>query len=181
MLLDAILINIALFGSFYLRFEEGLPASYIPTYINAALLATVSLLAAFHFFGLYKNIWRYASVGELLSIVYAVSVGAAITIAGTYFISPLRLPHSVSVMFWLLAIVLTGGLRFSQRLRQENSIFLTRNNEQHKVLIIGAGDAGVLALRELKKRDFQGGCGQGFYFYERRNCPQNKRKGYKQG
>ena len=58
MLLDAVLINIALFGSFYLRFEEGLPASYIPTYTNAALLGTVSLLAAFHLFGLYKNIWR---------------------------------------------------------------------------------------------------------------------------
>jgi len=162
MLLDAVLINIALFGSFYLRFEEGLPASYIPTYANAALLGTISLLVAFHVFGLYKNIWRYASVGELLSIVYAVSVGAAVTIAGTYFISPLRLPHSVSAMFWLFAIVLTGGLRFSQRLRQENSIFLARNNEQHKVLIIGAGDAGVLALRELKKRDFRDGLPVGF-------------------
>jgi FlaA1/EpsC-like NDP-sugar epimerase len=162
MLLDAILINLALFGSFYLRFEEGLPTEYIQTYINASLVATVVLLIAFHLFGLYRNIWRYASVGELLSIVYAVSVGAAVTITIVYFISPLRLPHSVSVLFWLIVIVLIGGLRFSSRVRQENSIFTVRNKDQRKVLIVGAGDAGVLALRELKKRDYLDGMPVGF-------------------
>ncbi|MGI6450064.1 MAG: polysaccharide biosynthesis protein [Desulfitobacteriia bacterium] len=162
MLLDAILINLALFGSFYLRFEEGLPTEYIQTYINASLVATVALLIAFHLFGLYRNIWRYASVGELLSIVYAVSVGAACTITIVYFISPMRLPHSVSVLFWLIVIVLIGGLRFSSRVRQENSIFTVRNKDQRKVLIVGAGDAGVLALRELKKRDYLDGMPVGF-------------------
>ncbi|HHV63960.1 MAG TPA: polysaccharide biosynthesis protein, partial [Peptococcaceae bacterium] len=162
MLLDAVLINLALFGSFYLRFEEGLPAEYIKTYINASLVATVALLIAFHLFGLYRNIWRYASVGELLSIVYAVSVGAAVTITIVYFISPMRLPHSVSALFWLILIVLVGGLRFSARVRQENSIFAVRNKDQRKVLIVGAGDAGVLALRELKKRDYLDGMPVGF-------------------
>lgn len=162
MLFDAFLINLALFGSFYLRFEGSLPAEYVDTYLDAVIVSTVVLLLAFHFFGLYKNIWRYASVGELLSIVYAVSVGAALTISVIYFMAPLRLPLSVSVLFWLLVTVLTGGLRFSQRVRQENSIFTVRNKDQRKVLIIGAGDAGVLALRELKKRDFQEGMPVGF-------------------
>ncbi|MCM1564479.1 MAG: polysaccharide biosynthesis protein, partial [Dehalobacter sp.] len=162
MALDAILINLALFGSFYLRFEEGLPDEYVNTYLIAALVASIALLLLFHVFGLYKNIWRYASVGELLSIVYAVSVGAAIVAVAVYILAPLRLPHSVSVLFWLLTTVLTGGLRFSQRMRQENSIFAVRNKDQKKVLIIGAGDAGVLALRELKRRDFREGMPVGF-------------------
>jgi FlaA1/EpsC-like NDP-sugar epimerase len=162
MLFDALLINLALFFSFYLRLEGSLSAEYVPTYRDAALVSTVALLLVFHFFGLYRNIWRYASVGELLSIVYAVSVGAAITIPSVYFLSPLRLPHSVSVLFPLLVIFFCGGWRFSQRLRQENSVFTVRNKEQKKVLIIGAGDAGVLALRELKKRDFHEGLPVGF-------------------
>ncbi len=162
MLLDALLINLALFGSFYLRFEDSLPAEYVKTYQNAALVATVVLLVCFHLFGLYRNIWRYASVGELLSIVYAVVVGAAVTVSVVYFISPMRLPHSVSVLFLLLVIFFSGGFRFSQRIRQENSIFTVRNKDQRKVLIIGAGDAGVLALRELKKRDFHEGMPVGF-------------------
>ncbi len=162
MLFDALLINLALFFSFYLRLEGSLSPEYVQTYRDAALVSTVALLLVFHFFGLYRNIWRYASVGELLSIVYAVSVGAVITITSVYFLSPLRLPHSVSVLFPLLVIFFSGGWRFSQRLRQENSIFTVRNKEQKKVLIIGAGDAGVLALRELKKRDFHEGLPVGF-------------------
>lgn len=162
MLFDALLINLALFGSFYLRFEGKLPNNYMQTYIEAAVISTVALLFAFHFFGLYKNIWRYASIGEMLSIVYAVSVGAAVTVTLIYFIAPMRLPHSVSVLFWLLLIVSIGGLRFSQRLRQENSIFNGLSKSPRKVLIIGAGDAGVLALRELKNRDFQDGMPVGF-------------------
>jgi len=162
MLLDALLINLALFGSFYLRLEGSEFAEYVITYRNAAIVSTVVLLLSFHFFGLYRNLWRYASVGELLSIVYAVCVGAAFTIIIVYFISPLRLPHSVSVLFPLLVIFFSGGFRFSQRVRQENSIFTVRNKDQRKVLIIGAGDAGVLALRELKKRDFNEGMPVGF-------------------
>lgn len=165
MLFDALLINLALFGSFYLRFEGNLQGEYLryfDTHLQASLIATFVFLALFHLFGLYRNIWRYASVGELLSIVYAVSLGAVLSTTLVYFISPLRLPHSVSVLFWLLVIVLIGGLRFSQRLRQENTIFTVRNKDQSKILIIGAGDAGVLALRELKKRDFHDGMPVGF-------------------
>lgn len=162
MLFDALLINLALFGSFYLRFEGMLPEEYVYTYIEAAAISTVVLLFAFYFFGLYRNIWRYASVGEMLSIVYAVTVGAGVTISLVYFIAPMRLPHSVSVLFWLITIVSVGGLRFSQRLRQENTIFSAWNKSPKKVLIIGAGDAGVLVLRELKNRDFQDGMPVGF-------------------
>lgn len=162
MFLDAILINLALFGSFYLRFEEGLPADYFITYLEAAIIATIVLLVAFHIFGLYRNIWRYASVRELLSITYAVIVGAAVTATLVYFIAPKRLPHSVSVLFLLLVIFLCGGLRFSQRMRRENTIFTARNKDEKKTLIIGAGDAGVLALQELKRRDFAEGIPVGF-------------------
>lgn len=165
MLIDALLINLALFLGFYLRFEGNLKGEYLlydTTHLEAAIVSTVVFLLLFHFFGLYRNIWRYASVGELLSVVYAVTLGTAIIVTVVYFIAPLRLPYSVSVLFWLMVIVLTGGLRFSQRVRQENSIFSVRNKDQRKVLIIGAGDAGVLALRELKRRDFQEGLPVGF-------------------
>ena len=162
MLFDALLINLALFGSFYLRFEGKLPDNYVQTYAEAAVISTVVLLFAFHFFGIYRNIWRYASIGEVLSIVYAVTIGAAVTVTLIYFIAPMRLPHSVSVLFWLSVIVSIGGFRFSQRVRQENTIFTGWNKCVRKVLIIGAGDAGVLALRELKNRDFQDGTPVGF-------------------
>lgn len=162
MLFDAVLINIAVFASFYLRFEGALPVKYQTTYINTALISTIALLAAFYFFGVYRNIWRYASVGELLSIVYAVTVGAAFTVSLVYFISPLRLPHIVSALYWFLTIAFIGGSRFIQRVRQENAASATSSKGAKKVLIIGAGDAGVLALRELKNRDYRDGRPVGF-------------------
>lgn len=163
MFFDAVLVNLAAFGSFYLRFEGDFPAKYYQTYFNTAVISTVVFLAAFYFFGMYKNIWRYASIGELLSIVYAATIGAAATVTLVYFLSPLRLPHSVSVLFWLMVIVMVGASRFIQRVRQENAAFAAFwDRVPKRVLIIGAGDAGVLALRELKNRDFQDGLPVGF-------------------
>ncbi|MFA6808651.1 MAG: polysaccharide biosynthesis protein, partial [Eubacteriales bacterium] len=69
MLFDIIMINIAVFGSFYLRFEGELPPEYPVTYMNTAVISTIVFLVAFSFFGIYRHIWRYASIGELLSVV----------------------------------------------------------------------------------------------------------------
>ncbi|WP_041444846.1 nucleoside-diphosphate sugar epimerase/dehydratase [Syntrophobotulus glycolicus] len=172
MFFDAILINLALFGSFYLRLaiEENSSVStdYYSTYIDAAVFATIAILAAFHFFGLYKTIWRYASVGELLSITYAVTVGVGITFVIVFFQAPQRMPYTVSLLFWLTTIFLVGGARFTQRLRQENSKHSSGPEQPKRILIIGAGDAGVLALRELKNREFQEGYPIGFIDDSRR-------------
>ncbi len=166
MILDAVLINLALFVSFYLRLaveeNSSISTDYFSTYIDAAVIATIAILAAFHFFGVYKIIWRYASVGELLSITYAVTVGVGITFAAVFFKSPQRMPYTVCLLFWFMTIFLVGGARFIQRLRQENNIFSSTPKEPKRVLIIGAGDAGVVALRELKNREFQEGYPIGF-------------------
>lgn len=162
MLVDALLINMAAFGSFYIRFEGDIPLTYKVIYTHAAFASTILYLIVFYMFGLYNRLWQYASIGELLSIIYAATLGAGGTVTLIYFMSPLRLPHSVSVLLWLLSIFAIGGSRFIWRILQENVFIPHVPGSQKQVLIVGAGDAGVLAVRELRKRDYREGRPVGF-------------------
>jgi len=172
MLIDAMLINLAAFGSFYLRFERfggGIPLVYYQTYYNTAVVATILYIAVFHVFGLYNRLWQYASTGELLSIIYAVTVGTGGTAAVVYLYGiaqatpqPFRIPNSAAILLWLAMVFLIGGSRFIWRILQENTYDRHIPGAQKQVLIVGAGDAGVLAARELKNRNYRDGRPIGF-------------------
>ncbi|MDR0433977.1 MAG: polysaccharide biosynthesis protein, partial [Gracilibacteraceae bacterium] len=175
--LDIFLINLALLASFYLRLEErpGELAQYRPTYLAAAAAATLIIPLVYRFFGLYRHIWRYASIGELWAIVVASAVGVGAVAAVLFCVSfaagaiPAagafrRLPHIVTVLFWLSVMLLTGGARFVQRVRQLRGRAGGGGSPvpAKKILIIGAGDAGLVALRELKNGVYRYGSPVGF-------------------
>ncbi|HWQ41241.1 MAG TPA: nucleoside-diphosphate sugar epimerase/dehydratase, partial [Desulfosporosinus sp.] len=116
-----------------------------------------------------NRLWQYASTGELLSVVYAVTVGTGATAAAVYFYGvaqnaalPFRMPNSAAVLLWFSMIFLIGGSRFIWRVLQENSFDRHTPGSQKQVLIVGAGDAGVLAARELKNRNYRDGRPAGF-------------------
>ncbi len=161
-IMDILLINLAAFGSFYLRFEGNIPSDYFQTYYHTAVSSTIIFLASFYYFGMYKRIWQYASVGELLSIIYAVSIGTGATAAAVYFLAPFRVPHKAAILLWLLSVILIGGSRFLWRVLQERVFLTDPVSAAKRVLIVGAGDAGVLAARELRNRNYRDGRPVGF-------------------
>ncbi|WP_088188407.1 nucleoside-diphosphate sugar epimerase/dehydratase [Desulfosporosinus sp. FKA] len=162
-LFDIILINLAMFASYYLRFDGAIPIEYKTTYIQTVCIGTFVYIGVFIFFGLYKKLWQYASIGELLSVVYAVTVGTGIIVTIIYFSAPMRLAHTVAVLLWFLTIFLIGGSRFAWRILQENHVFNSPEpGSKSRVLIVGAGDAGVMVAREFKKRFFREGRPVGF-------------------
>lgn len=172
MLIDALLINLATFGSFYLRFEfvEGgiKPEDYL-IYTDTAVAATVIFIVVFYLFGLYNRLWQYASIGDMLSIVYAVTVGTGLTAAAVYIQGiatsappPFRMPNSAAILMWALMILLIGGSRFFSRIWQETPFERRNSGGRRRVLIVGAGDAGVMAARELKNRSYRDGRPVGF-------------------
>ncbi|MCL1791739.1 MAG: polysaccharide biosynthesis protein [Peptococcaceae bacterium] len=179
MLLDALLINIAVFGSYYLRFYEDTTMfrNYMKTYVISAVVATIALLIIFYFVGIYRSIWRYASVRELVSITASSFVGVVVMVIVVYGISLIepseyegiqRIPHGVSVLSWLSVTALIGLSRFIPRVQRMSARVWGGGNGNgaervgagravldgppgaKRVLIIGAGDAGALALRELR-------------------------------
>ena len=161
MVIDAVLINLAVFLSFYIRFavdgDGTIPEEYLLTLTHSAWTATLIYLSVFYIFGLYNKLWQYASIGELISIIFAVTVAAAGTITVVYFLAPMRFPHTVSALMWFSTLFLIGGSRFIWRILQDNIFTPHVPGSQNQVLIIGAGDAGVMAARELKNKNYREG------------------------
>lgn len=148
---DIILVNLSIVTALMLRFDGAVPAQFYATYREMALVYTAIWVGTFYFLGLYKKLWQYASIGELISIIGAVTFGAAANIAYTYFIMDvpaLPMPRSVFLLAWLLNIVFVGGSRLAWRLFRDYAWVPSRGGKP--VLIVGAGAAGAMVARELK-------------------------------
>ncbi len=157
MLVDLVLVNLAAFGSFYLRFEGDIPKEYFWTYYHSAWAGTIIYLFIFTVFGLYNRLWQYASISELISVFFAVTVGTCCVVLIIYFIAPIRYPNTVAVLLWLSTTFLIGGSRFMWRILHDTVFNIHIPGMPKRVLIIGAGDAGALAIRELKNSNYRQG------------------------
>ncbi len=146
---DLALIITAYFLAFWLRFDGNIPAEQMALFINTLPLVIIIRTAALLYFRLYSGMWRYASINDLVSIVKAVSVGSAVLVLPVFFAHVPGYPRSVFIIEWFLLIVFLGGSRFVIRLLREFSPRLLHPGR--RVLVVGAGDAGEMIVRELKK------------------------------
>ncbi|KAF0821738.1 nucleoside-diphosphate sugar epimerase/dehydratase [Cytobacillus firmus] len=116
------------------------------------LVSSITLLLSHHFFAsayrLYNKAWEYASVGELVAIVKAVSLSIMTTgimqqllIGDVYF--------RALMLAWMMHVLLIGGSRFSWRVYRDR--YIKSNIEQKRALIVGAGAAGTMLARQLQK------------------------------
>jgi FlaA1/EpsC-like NDP-sugar epimerase len=167
---DILLILIAVLGSYVLRLELG--AAFIFYFPSALWMMGTALLIkpmVYYLFGLYRRLWIYASIQEMKIIALAVTT-ASIVVSLTmvamfvqgFFVG---FPRSVLIIDWLLSLAFVGGLRFSLRLVAENrrmSNASTGNDQDTRVLIVGAGDAGALVAKELQKNPQLGKIPVGF-------------------
>jgi len=149
LLCDAALVILATVMPYILRFYDSEHTLYhLQGYLLLITLNTAVLLAVFYAFKLYHRAWAYASLGELMAIVQAVTLGSFGTIALSYF-AQMSQPRTVVVMQWALAILLVGGSRLAWRILVEKQK-INVNNRDHRALIVGAGDAGAMVAREAR-------------------------------
>ncbi len=156
---DLLLIMVSVVASYALRLELG--ALFMFYFPWAPVMVAVSLVIkpmVYYLFGLYRRIWIYASTQELKLILAAVTTASMIVslviIALVHIGVIVRFSRSILAIDWLLSLIFVGGLRFTFRLLAESLNQTERNHhlDQLKhVLIIGAGDAGVLVLKEIMK------------------------------
>ena len=152
---DVILVSLALYLSYVLRFGTLYLGSQFRELTSLLPLVVAIRIATFFAYGLYQGMWRFVSVHDLLSIVKATTVGSIIILSVFFLGGELgSFPRSIFVMNWFIVIVLVGGSRFTYRLYREMSLktgtaqFKGQENIQN-VLIVGAGSAGNLILREI--------------------------------
>ena len=158
---DIFLSLISVLASYLLRLELIV---IFPTYQYSLLwmLGIVVIIKpiVYYLFGIYRRLWRYASTRELVLILAAVTTASMVVSAAMIGLFAARVfigfPRSILVIDWLLSIALVGGLRFTFRLMAESTSSAANGVQQKphrrkRVLVIGAGDAGAMVIRELLK------------------------------
>ncbi len=145
------LITAATLLAFLLRFEFNLrrPVSYGPTILTALPLILLVRLSVFHLLGVHRESWRHASINTLLNIVKAVSLSSVILVGVIPMTGLNAYPLSVHLIEWFVLIILMGGARFQLRVAKE--LIVLRANGGKRVLLMGAGTAGEMILREIKQ------------------------------
>jgi len=152
---DIFMAAISFWLSFYLRVgdawffyeEEGL--------VSAELLLIIISAVVFWFSGLYRGVWRYASVNDLWAITKAVSIVILIFAFVMFQWTRLEyLPRSILVINWFTLMALLGGPRFLYRMLKDRRFDLsagTMSENQIPVLLAGAGDEAELFIRGLRQ------------------------------
>ncbi|MBU1852660.1 MAG: hypothetical protein KJ957_01280, partial [Candidatus Omnitrophica bacterium] len=146
---DFILICVAYISAYLLRFEGVLSAENQDLIVKSLPIVVIIKYMVFFKFGLYRGIWRYVSVPDLIVIFKAVAFGSLASAAMVLFIWRFQgFSRAVFVVDWLLLFVFIAGARVLERIYKE--IFDQASLNGKNVLIYGAGDAGESILREIK-------------------------------
>ncbi len=162
---DVFLIVVAALGAFALRLDLGnLFIFYFPQAIWMALLALLIKPLLYYAFGLYRRVWAYASIWELLVIIVAITAASIGLSLGVLLLTTIQqalpnvrylgFPRSVLPIDWLLSLVLVGGFRFALRVVSEWRFAPGSANGGRRVLVVGAGDAGALVVREMQRSSY---------------------------
>jgi FlaA1/EpsC-like NDP-sugar epimerase len=149
------LIVIAALGAFTARFDWEF-YRHRPEFVVFVLAALVVKPLVFWLFGMYRRYWQYASTHDMGVIALAVS--AASLVMGVFVAlahGPLIAEFSRVVLFndWVLTLVTAGGLRLAIRVFSESSA-QTRKGQSaalRRILIVGAGEAGTMVAREMRR------------------------------
>ena len=148
---DMLWVPGALFLAFWLRFNlEQIPDTYFAAMQQMLLVSMPVQWAAFWFFGLNRGIWRYTSIPDVTRILRAVAVGVALSIVLSFVYQRLQdVPRSVLFLYpLLLSLGLLLPRIFFRWLKEQR---ITLSSTDRRVLILGAGQAGEMIVRDILK------------------------------
>jgi FlaA1/EpsC-like NDP-sugar epimerase len=160
LIVDLILIVTSVLASFALRLDLGsVFLAYLPSARVMIIIALIVKPVIYYLFGLYRRYWVYASIRELRLIAVATataSVGMAFIILLILSVDGFQagFPRSVLGIDWLLSLFSVGGLRIIVRLLAESGQISQKADKLAgalRIVIVGAGDAGVLVVREMQR------------------------------
>ena len=154
---DVLLVVAAFLSAYQLRFESGVSSSQAAFIASALPLVVVVKIPLFYVMGLYRGIWRYAGTPELVRVVKATTISSVGLVLGTVTVfGPDVISKGVVVIDWMIVTIAVVAVRFS--FRAFPRYLATKRASGRRVMLYGAGDAGMLALAEIRQNrslDFQ--------------------------
>lgn len=149
LLIDTALINLAVYIMLLLRFDGHIPGPYLIAY--SQLIPLISFISIIFLIGLklYNRIWEYASIGEMMAILRATTFSMAIFVMAIYLFKLPTLPRSVYIGSWVFMSVFIGASRVWWRILR-NHFSQGHSGDLEDILIVGAGDAGAILVKEIE-------------------------------
>ena len=148
--LDVILIGLAYYASYLLIFGAFENSQTWTIFVKSLPILIVLKLFAFLVVGVYRGIWRYTGVRDLVTFFKGVTLGSVLSVIALLLLYRFQsFSRAVFVVDGLILLLALAGSRMAFRLFRQ---FLPTNasGDGRKVLIYGAGDGGEMVLRELK-------------------------------
>ncbi len=153
---DFFAIIIAWWLAYLFRFNFEIPAFFFMSLLSALPWVASIQTGIFLWFGLYRGLWRYASLPDLKRIFLAVILGAVI-VSFVLWMLGIRtgIPRSVAFLAPMLLLLIMGGSRFFYRTWKERRLYSLEKYEGKLVLILGAGSTAVSLVKALaQSRDW---------------------------
>src|SRR5574340_663776 len=144
-------VALAWLGAFWFRLNFDWPDPYASSAVRALIWILPIHALIFFKTGLYRGIWRYASIPDLRNILGAVGAGALITAAVVHAAAVHGMPRSILALYPLLLVIAMGGTRFLYRSWKDGHLIRFDHADATAVLVVGAGDAGAALVRELSR------------------------------
>ena len=134
--------------AFVLRFDAAIPAQHLKQFFLYIPYLLIVRLAFYLMTGLYKDLWRYSSINDLIKLIKSVTFSSIVFfIVVRYLFGDIGYPRSIYILDWLVLILLAGGSRLFIRIFRE---YMQHESSGKRILIIGAGDAGEMLVRDMR-------------------------------
>ncbi len=160
LLMDIALVNGAFLLSLLLRFDGKIEIQYLELYKQNYIIITLVMIVVFVIFNLYKSLWRYASVREMLQIVGACFIGSTALLGVGYMQSSL-FPRSSYIIYIFVLTIFMIASRFGYRLlanlmkySEYYTNFFTHNQidmPRQRIMVVGAGEAASIVIKDLHR------------------------------
>ena len=151
-LCDVVLVSAALILSFLLRFDFRIPAEEQTLLRDSLLVVALLQPLIFVALGFYRSLWCYASLQDAVAILRGVSIASALSVFAVLYrrhFAPI--PRSVFILDWFFLFAMICSSRLVWRMYRENYV-MPRINKGSRTLIVGAGEAGSLLLKEINRQ-----------------------------
>jgi FlaA1/EpsC-like NDP-sugar epimerase len=146
--IDLLLIIVVYIFVFIVRFEGNIPQEHIKHFWLFLTIVPPLRIIVNYLFGIYKHLWKYFGMKEMLSISYSTSFGSIVFALIVYITGNYGFPRSIFIIEWSLMLIAFLMVRSSKRF-SHFIINSSKNVPKQRVLIYGAGNAGQILVNEM--------------------------------
>ncbi|ALP53220.1 multidrug MFS transporter [Candidatus Tenderia electrophaga] len=149
---DLVMVSLAWLLAYLVRFNFSLANLNWDSYLATLPVVLAAQGLVLWFTGLYRGVWRFASIPDLWNITRAVLIGALVAALSLFLYNRLAgVPRTILVLYPVFLVLMLGAPRLSYRMWRDHGLNTKFEPEAKRVLILGAGRAGEMLVRDMRR------------------------------